>query len=104
MQYHLCIYEACLKSNGTVHAARIAFMAEKKALLFMMSQCLMISKTKSQHSATTTVFFCQGIFFVTVFENLINLRMFGFFFFGAKDERRTTYQPKISSLSWKNSN
>jgi len=45
-----------LKSNGTVHAARKIFIAEKKALLFM-SQCLVVSKTKFQHSVTTT---CQG--------------------------------------------
>ena len=58
----LSIYEVCLKSNGTeqvcnVHAARATFIAEKKALLSMMSQCLMASKTKFQHSVTTTFFF-----------------------------------------------
>jgi len=36
-------------------------------------------------------------------KNLIKLRIFGFFFFGAKDERLTTYQPEISCPSWKNS-
>ena len=59
------LYEVCLKSNGTVHAARTTFIAEKKALLFMMSQCLIVSKTKFQHSVTTTffcTFFCKGIF------------------------------------------
>ena len=52
-------YEVCLKSNGTVHAARTTFIAEKKALLSMMSQCLMISNTKFQHSAATTFFFAR---------------------------------------------
>ena len=51
------IYELCLKSNGTVHAARTTFITEKKALLSMMSQCLMVSITKFQHSVTTTFFF-----------------------------------------------
>ena len=67
------MYEVCLKSNGTVpwpvHAAQTTFIAEKKALLSMMSQCLMVWKTKFQHSVTTTLFctfFCQGTFFVTV--------------------------------------
>ena len=51
--------QVCLKSNGTVHAAQTSFIAEKKALLSMMSQCLMISKTKFQHSVTTTFFFAR---------------------------------------------
>ena len=38
-------YEECLKSKGTEHATRTIFIAEKKALLSMMSQCLMVSKT-----------------------------------------------------------
>jgi len=50
-------YEVCLKS--TVHAARKTFIAEKKTLLSMMSQCLMISKTKYQHSVKTTFFFAR---------------------------------------------
>ena len=48
-------YEVYLKSNRTVHAARTTYITEKKELLFMMSQCLMVSKTKFQHSVTTTV-------------------------------------------------
>jgi len=52
-------YEMCLKSNGTVHAARKTFIAEKKALISMMSQCLMVSKTKFHHSVTTTFFFAR---------------------------------------------
>ena len=62
-------YQVCLKSNGTVHAAQTTFIAEKKALLSMMSQCLMVWKTKFQHSVTATffcTFFCQGTFFMTV--------------------------------------
>jgi len=50
-------YEVCLKSNGTVHSARKTFITEKKALLSMMSQRLKVSKTKFQHSVTTTFFF-----------------------------------------------
>jgi len=45
------------------------FYRSLKTLLSMMSQCLMVSKTKFQHSVTTTFFckfFYQGIFFVTV--------------------------------------
>jgi len=49
----------CLKSNGTVHSAQKTFIAEKKALLSMMPQCLMVSKTKFQHSVTTTFFFAR---------------------------------------------
>ena len=48
-----------MKSNGTEHAARTAFIAEEKALYSMMSQCLMVSKTKFQHSVTTTFFFAR---------------------------------------------
>ena len=76
-------YEVCLKSKGTVHAARTTFIAEKKALLSMMLQCLMVSKTKFQHSVTTTFFFAS--FSVTALslrpfcKNLIKLRIFGFF-------------------------
>jgi len=61
------MYKVCLKSNGTVHAARITFITEKKALLSMMLQCLVVSKTKFHHSVTTTFFlhaFLQGNFFV----------------------------------------
>ena len=53
------LYEVCLKSNGTVHAAGTTFIAEKKAMLSMMSQCLMVSKTKFQQSVTTTFFFAR---------------------------------------------
>jgi len=42
-----------------MHAARKTFIAEKKALLFMMSQCLIVSKTKFQHSRTTTFVFAR---------------------------------------------
>ena len=52
-------YEVCLKSNGTVHAAQATFIAVKKALLSMMSQCLMVSKIKFQHSVTTTFLFAR---------------------------------------------
>ena len=75
-------FKVCLKSNGTVHAARTTFIAEKKALLSLMLQYLMISKIKFQHSVTTT-FFLQ-VFLLTLSlwpfcENLIKLRMLGFF-------------------------
>jgi len=40
-----------------VYAAQKTFIAEKKALLSMMSQRLMVSKTKFQHFVTTTFFF-----------------------------------------------
>jgi len=49
-------------------------------------------------------FSVKTFFFVTVLWKLIKLRMFGFFFFGAKDKRRTTNQPEISCPSWKYSN
>ena len=49
----------CLKSKGTVHTARTTFIEEKKALLSIMSQCLMVSKTKFQHSVTTTLSFTR---------------------------------------------
>jgi len=52
-------YEVCLKSNKTVHTARKTFIAEKKTLLSMMSQCLMVLKTKFQSSVTTTFFFAR---------------------------------------------
>ena len=42
-----------------MQAARTTFFAEEKALLSMMSQCLMVSKTKFQHSVTTTFFFSR---------------------------------------------
>ena len=50
------MYKVCLKSNGTVHPAQTTFTAEKKALLSMMSQRLMVSKTKFQYSVTTNSF------------------------------------------------
>ena len=56
---YYCTYEVCLKSNGTVRAARTTFSTEKKALLSRMSQCLMVSTTKFQHSVTTTFFFAR---------------------------------------------
>jgi len=68
----------------------------------------MVSETKFQHSVTTTFFFAR--FSVKVLSlrpfcvNLIKLRIFGFFSFGAKDECRTTNQPEISCPSLKNSN
>ena len=61
-KFTISSYEVCLKSNGTVRTAQTIFIAEKKALLSMMSQCLMVSKTKFQHSVTTTFFFAR--FFV----------------------------------------
>ena len=89
-----------MKSNGTVHAARTTFIAEKKELLSMMSQCLTVSKTKFQHSVTTTFFFARfsikALSLRPFCENLIKLRIFGFFLFGVKDQRRTTNQPNIS--------
>ena len=42
-----------------MHAARTTFIAEKKALLSIMSQSLMFSKTKFQHAVTTTMFFAR---------------------------------------------
>jgi len=49
----------CLKSNGTVHVARKTFISEKRALLSMLLQCLMVLKTNFQHSVTTTFFFAR---------------------------------------------
>jgi len=57
---------------------------------------------------TTTFFFAhfsaKALSLRPFCENLIKLRIFGFFFFGVKDERRTTNQPEIYCPSWKNSN
>ena len=53
------IYEVCLNSNGAVHAARTTFIAEKKALPFIMSQCRMVSKTNFQLSVTVALFFAR---------------------------------------------
>ena len=70
------IYTVYLKSNATVHAARTTFIAEKKALLSMMSQCLMVSKTKFQHSVTTTFYLAgfsvKALSLLPFCENLIN--------------------------------
>jgi len=76
----------CLNSNRTVHAARKTFIAEKKALLSMMSQCLMVSKTKFQHSVSTTFFLhvllsgpeAHSLWLFR--ENLIKVEFFSFFF------------------------
>ena len=80
----------------------------KKALLFMMWQRLMISKTKFQHSVTAAFFFARfsvKTLSVRPFcKNFTKLKIFGFFFFGAKDKRRTTNQPELSCPSWKNFN
>ena len=77
------VYEVCKKSNGTVHPVRTTFIAEKKALL-SISQCRTVSKTKFQHSVTTTFFFARfsvkGLSLRPFCENLIKLRSFGFFF------------------------
>ena len=59
LQFQAQLYEVCLTSNGTVHAARTTFIAEKKALLSMMLQCPTVSKTKFQHSVITTFFFAR---------------------------------------------
>ena len=59
------------------------FYRRDKAVLSMMSQCLMVSKTKFRHSVTTT--FCIARFSVKALslwpfcENLIKLRIFVFF-------------------------
>ena len=76
-------YEVCLKNNGTVHAARTMFITEKKALLFMMSQCRIVLKTIFQHSVTPTFFFARfsvkALSLLPFCENLIKLKFFGFF-------------------------
>ena len=73
-----------------LHAARTTFMAEKKALLSMMSpttmmsQSLLVSETKFQHTVTTTSFFARfsvkALFLRPFCKNLIKLRILGFFF------------------------
>jgi len=58
-----------------VRAARKTFIAEKKALLSMMSQCLLVSKPKFQHSVTTTFFFARfyvNAFFLRKFDKIKN--------------------------------
>ena len=80
--HEIAKYEVCLKSNETVDAAQTTFIPEKKALLFMMSQCLMVSKTKFQHSVTTTFFFARfsvrALSLRPFCENLVKFRIFGF--------------------------
>ena len=102
------LYAECLKSNGTVHVARTTFTAEQKALLSMMSQCLMVSKNQISAFVDNYIlfctFFCQGTFFKTVLWKFDKIKNFWFILFGAKDERRTTNQPEISCPSGKNSN
>jgi len=50
----------------------------------MMSQCLRVSKTKFQHSVTTTFFYARfsvkALSLSPFCETLIKLRIFGFFF------------------------
>ena len=63
--------EVCLKRNGIVHGARTTFIAEKKALLSMMSQCLMVCFENQilafcDNYNLLCTFFCQGTLFVTV--------------------------------------
>ena len=100
------LWGGCNTLLCTLH--KQSLLKKKKALLSMMLQCLMVLKTKFQHSVTTTFFFAR--FFVLAlslwpfYKNLIKFRIFGFFFLGAKDEHQTTNQPEISFLSWKNSN
>ena len=92
------LYEVCLKSKGTVHDAQTNFIAEKKALLSMMSQCLMVSKTKHQHSLTTTFlfarFFCQGTSFVTVLWKFDKIKNFWLFF--SSSVRRMSVEQQIN--------
>ena len=91
-------YKVCLKSNGTEYTARTTFIAEKKALLFT-SECLMVSKTKFQHSVTTPFFFARfsvkALSLWLFCENLIKLRFFGFFLLwckgGASNNKSTWY-------------
>ena len=95
--------------NGTVHPLREQLLSQKKALLSMISQSLIFSKTKFQHSVTTIHSFLHVFLsrhfpcdcFVKI-DKVKNLWLF--VLFGAKDERRTTNQPEISCPSWKNSN
>ena len=71
----------CLKSNGTVHAARTTSIAEKKHC-FLWCHNSYGFENQIQHSVTTTffcTFFCQSTFFVTVswkFDKIKNFRLF----------------------------
>ena len=51
-------------------------------------------------------FFCQGTFFGPFCKNwkFDKIKNLWLFFFGAKDDRRTTNQPETSCPSWRNSN
>ena len=65
----------------------------------MMSQCIIALKTQFQQSVITTIFFAHFSVKAVFCENLTKLRIFGFFFSGAKDEHQTTNQPEISCPS-----
>ena len=84
----------CLKSNRTVHAARTTF---EKALLSRMSQCLYGFENQISVFCDNYIFFARfsvkALCLLPFCENLKKLRIF--FFFGAKDERRTPNQPEI---------
>ena len=100
------IYEVCLKSNDTVHAARTICRREKSIAFYDITMSYGFENQISAFCDNYILFctcFCQGTFFVTVLQNLIKLRIFGFFF-GTKDKSRTTNQLEISCPSWKNSN
>ena len=57
------------------------------------------------HSFLLVFLSIQGTFFVTVLWKFDKVKNFWlFFYFGAKDEHRTTNQPELSCPSWKNSN
>ena len=101
----------CLKSNEkktSIAEKKKNCYRRKKALLFMMSQCLMVSKTKFQHSVTTTFVFghfsVKALSLWPLCENLMKLRIFGFFFLWCERWASNNKSPKISCPSRKNSN
>ena len=92
-------YEVCLKSNGTAHAARTTFIAEKKSIAFY--DVTMSYGFENQISTFCNnytlfcMFFFKALSLQPFCEDLIKIRIFGFFFFDAKDERRITNQREI---------
>jgi len=92
----------------TLHE-KLLLQRKEHCFAFKMSQFLMVSKTKFQHSVTTTFFFARfsvKAFFLWPFcENLIKLWIFGFFslVWRMSVEQRINLKFPVR-LSWKNSN
>ena len=103
-------YDVCLKNNGTVQCARCSNNSNRreKSIAFYDVQCLWFRKPNFSIPWQLHSFFARfsvrALLSLWPFcENLIKFKK-KIFFFGAKDERRTTNQPEIFCALWKNSN